>query len=290
MNAPAALRLAFTPPVDLSTGRAFAAGLLDAQGDLECAVDAFYRVGQTRSPLRIVRMLAALRRLPAMPRPELPEARLHGGRHSQARDRAAIGFHYDQPVEFYRSFLDREMNYSSAYFDDGCETLDAAQAAKMDYVLHKLRLRPGERLLDVGCGWGGLVLRAAQRFGAHALGITLSTRQLERRGGVLPMPAPPTARGSEVRDYRDLRSERFDKIVSIGMFEHVGRAKLPEYFRAVYRALRPGDSSSTPASRTKIRAAAAKRPASWTASSSRRRAGAGLRGVNRLRTRGLRSA
>ncbi len=240
VNAPAALRLAFTPPVDLSTGRAFAAGLLDAQGDLECAVDAFYRVGQTRSPLRIVRMLAALRRLPAMPRPELPEARLHGGRHSQARDRAAIGFHYDQPVEFYRSFLDREMNYSSAYFDDGCETLDAAQAAKMDYVLHKLRLRPGERLLDVGCGWGGLVLRAAQRFGAHALGITLSTRQLEEaRRRIADAGASDRAR-VEVRDYRDLRSERFDKIVSIGMFEHVGRAKLPEYFRAVYRALRPG--------------------------------------------------
>ncbi|HEY1882011.1 MAG TPA: cyclopropane-fatty-acyl-phospholipid synthase family protein [Candidatus Cybelea sp.] len=240
VNAPGALRLAFTPPADLSTGRAFAAGLLDVHGDLECAVDAFYRVGQARSPLRVVRLLAALSRLPAMPPPELREAKLHGGRHSRARDRAAIGFHYDQPVEFYRSFLGCEMNYSSAYFDDGCETLDAAQSAKMDYVLRKLRLRPGERLLDVGCGWGGLVLRAAQRFGARVLGITLSTRQLEEarrriaNGGVFDRARV------ELRDYRDLRGERFDKIVSIGMFEHVGRAKLPAYFRAVYRALRPG--------------------------------------------------
>src|ERR1700722_19302842 len=240
VNAPGALRLAFTPPADLSTGRAFAAGLLDVQGDIECAVDAFYRVAQTRNPLRIARLFVALRPLPTMAPPELPEAELRGGRHSRARDRAAIGFHYDQPVEFYATFLDRAINYSSAYFCGGCETLDAAQSGKMDYVLQKLRLRPGERLLDVGCGWGGLVLRASQRFGAHVLGITLSPRQLEEaRRRVEDAGVRDRAR-VELRDYRDLRGERFDKIVSIGMFEHVGRAKLPEYFRTVYRALRPG--------------------------------------------------
>jgi cyclopropane-fatty-acyl-phospholipid synthase len=240
VNAPGALRLACTPPADLSTGRAFAAGLLDAQGDLERAVDAFYRAGQALTPLRTMRLLVALRRLPAMPAPAIPEAKLHGGRHTRARDQAAIGFHYDQPVAFYRSFLGAEMNYSSAYFDDGCETLDAAQSAKMDYVLHKLRLAPGERLLDVGCGWGGLLVRAAQRFGAEVLGVTLSTEQLgEARRRVAAAGVADRAR-VELRDYRDLRGERFDKAVSIGMFEHVGRARLPEYFGTIYRALRPG--------------------------------------------------
>ena len=90
------------------------------------------------------------------------EAKLRGRMHSRARDRAAIGFHYDQPIEFYRSFLDREMVYSCAYWDDGVEALDDAQSAKLDYTLRKLRLRPGERLLDIGCGWGAMVIRAAQ--------------------------------------------------------------------------------------------------------------------------------
>jgi cyclopropane-fatty-acyl-phospholipid synthase len=110
----------------------------------------------------------------------------------------------------------------------------------MDYVLHKLRLRPGERLLDVGCGWGGLVLRAAQRFGATVLGITLSARQLEEARRRIEEAGVRDRARVELRDYRDLSGERFDKIVSIGMFEHVGRAKLPEYFRMIYRALRPG--------------------------------------------------
>lgn len=240
VNAPGALRLAFTLPVDLSAGRAFAAGLLEVEGDLEQAFDAFDRACDALRPLTALRIAAALRRLPKIERPHLREAKLHGARHSRARDRAAIGFHYDQPVEFYSSFLDRDLVYSCAYFDEGAESLDDAQAAKIDYTLRKLRLAPGERLLDVGCGWGALVVRAAQRFGARTVGITLSKRQYDEARRRIELSGLDGRARVELRDYRELHGERFDKIVSIGMFEHVGRARLPQYFRAAYDALRPG--------------------------------------------------
>jgi cyclopropane-fatty-acyl-phospholipid synthase len=239
INAPGALRAAFAPPLELSSGIAVSAGLLDVDGDLECAVDALYRATASLRPVRLVRLIRLLRRLPKMVIPPLREARLRGKIHSRDRDRAAVGFHYDQPIEFYRSFLDRDMVYSCAYFAEGIDSLDDAQSAKLDYSLRKLRLRPGERLLDIGCGWGGLVLRAA-RMGVRALGITLSRRQYDeaqRRIGVAGLGELARV---ELRDYRELRGERFDKVVSIGMFEHVGRKRFAEYFRAVYEALRPG--------------------------------------------------
>jgi cyclopropane-fatty-acyl-phospholipid synthase len=239
VNAPGALRAAFTLPVDLSAGRAFGAGLLDADGDLEAAVDAFYCAGAPRGR-RLFDLMQLLSRLPKIAPVELREARLRGRVHSRARDRAAIGFHYDQPVDFYRSFLDRDMVYSCAYWESDAESLDDAQSAKLDYTLRKLRLRPGERLLDIGCGWGALVIRAAEGFGARALGITLSEKQCdEARRRIAAAGVADRAR-VELRDYRELAGERFDKIVSVGMFEHVGRARFDEYFRAAYQSLNPG--------------------------------------------------
>ncbi len=239
VNAPGALRAAFTPPIDLSVGRAFGAGLLDVDGDLESAVDAFYRTGAPRGR-RLFGLLRLLSRLPKMTPPGMREARLRGRVHSRARDRAAIGFHYDQPIEFYGSFLDRDMVYSCAYWDEGAASVDDAQSAKLDYTLRKLRLHSGERLLDIGCGWGALVVRAAQGFGARALGITLSEKQCdEARRRVAAAGVADRVR-IELRDYRDLTGERFDKIVSVGMFEHVGRARVAEYFRAAYESLNPG--------------------------------------------------
>jgi cyclopropane-fatty-acyl-phospholipid synthase len=158
-----------------------------------------------------------LLRLPAAPPNSLQPVQLRGRRHSRERDAAAIGFHYDQPRAFYGSFLDSRMIYSCGYWDTGVANLADAQIAKIDHVLRKVRLRPDERLLDIGCGWGALVIRAAQQFGAHALGITLSRAQY---------------------DYRDLRGEMFDKVVSVGMVEHVGRERLGTYFKAAYDALR----------------------------------------------------
>ncbi|MGB6518765.1 MAG: cyclopropane-fatty-acyl-phospholipid synthase family protein [Candidatus Cybelea sp.] len=239
VSLPGALRTAFTPPLDLSAGRAFGAGLLDVEGNLEHAVDSLERASAALRGLASVRLVRLLARLPRIATPSLREAKLRGRVHSRARDRAAIGFHYDQPAEFYRSFLGNEMVYSCAYWDDGVNSLEDAQSAKVDYTLRKLRLRPGERLLDVGCGWGALVIRAA-KLGAQALGITLSRPQRDEAQRRIAAAGVTAFARVELRDYRELRGELFDKIVSIGMFEHVGRSKFAEYFRAAYDALRPG--------------------------------------------------
>jgi len=240
VNDPGALRAAFRPPVDLNAGRAFAAGLLDIEGDVETAIDTFYRATLNLSRSTLVRLAFQLRKLPHASLPALREANLRGRRHSLERDRAAIGFHYDLPVEFYASFLDRNLVYSCAYFDDGITSLDEAQEAKVDYTLRKLRLRPGERLLDIGCGWGALVVRAAQKFGAEVLGVTLSTRQSEEAKRRIAQAGIEDRARVELLDYRDVAEPRFDKIVSVGMFEHVGRAKLPGYFSTAFRLLREG--------------------------------------------------
>jgi len=239
VNEPGALRAAFSPPADLNAGRAFAAGLIDVRGDLESAVDALYRAGETTTPARALDVIRLTRRLPKPDLPQLREASMHGAQHSLARDRQAIGFHYDLPVEFFASFLDSSLTYSCAYYADGVDSLEAAQRAKIDYVLRKLRLRAGERLLDIGCGWGGLVVRAAE-LGATVLGITLSAGQCgEARRRIAAAGLEGRAR-VELRDYRELGGERFEKIVSVGMCEHVGGSRIDEYFRAAFDALEPG--------------------------------------------------
>jgi cyclopropane-fatty-acyl-phospholipid synthase len=240
VNDPGALRTAFKPPIDLNAGRAFTAGLLDVDGDVEAAVDELLHATRRPSGAALVQLSLLLRRLPAAPLPDLREARLRGKKHSLQRDRAAIGFHYDQPVEFYRTFLDRNLVYSCAYWDEGIDSLDDAQVAKIEYSLRKLRLRPGERLLDIGCGWGALVVHAAKKFGAYVLGVTLSERQAEEAHRRINAADVGERARVERWDYRQLPDTTFDKIVSIGMVEHVGRDRLPEYFAAAHRLLKPG--------------------------------------------------
>jgi cyclopropane-fatty-acyl-phospholipid synthase len=166
---------------------------------------------------------------------------LSGARHSSERDARAVRYHYDVGNDFYALWLDANMVYSCAYFPTGTEDLDAAQIAKMEHICRKLRLKPGERLLDIGCGWGGLIRYAAERYGVQALGVTLSEPQAEwARARIVTAGLEDRCR-VEVRDYRTLASEApFDKVVSVGMFEHVGRARLPTYFATAYRVLRPG--------------------------------------------------
>ncbi len=167
------------------------------------------------------------------------EARLRGSRHSRQRDAEAIRHHYDLPVEFYSLFLDSSLTYSCAYFESGDLDLDTAQASKLEHVCRKLRLREGESLLDIGCGYGSLVIHAAEQHGVRAVGITLSPAQVEE--GRRRIRERGLEGRAEVRlaDYRDDNGAH-DAVASIGMVEHVGRRNLDVYSQAVHRALRPG--------------------------------------------------
>jgi cyclopropane-fatty-acyl-phospholipid synthase len=241
VNAPYALPAAFAPPVDLNPGRAFANGLIDVTGDLEAGVDALM-TALAHVPKRSLGRLAAL--LARLPRAREVSGdvgpRMRGLRHSRRRDAAAVGFHYDQPPVFFRSFLDESLVYSCGYFDGGAETLGEAQIAKIDYILAKLQLEPGERLLDIGCGWGALVMRAAEKFGAQAFGITLSRGQCKEARRRIAAAGLADRATVELWDYRDLGALEFDKVASVGMIEHVGRERTSLYFDAAFRALRKG--------------------------------------------------
>jgi cyclopropane-fatty-acyl-phospholipid synthase len=158
--------------------------------------------------------------------------------HTRQGDAEAIRYHYDVSNAFYQQFLDPQMVYSCAYFEEGNEDLATAQRKKIDHILRKIALQPGQSLLDIGCGWGALVIRAAQQYGAHCVGITLSPKQCAlarervRRAGLADLVE------IRLQDYRDVQGS-FDRITSVGMFEHVGIRHLPQYFAIVHRLLAP---------------------------------------------------
>ncbi|MBB3104929.1 C17 cyclopropane fatty acid synthase CfaB [Azomonas macrocytogenes] len=161
--------------------------------------------------------------------------------HDKATDASAIAYHYDISNDFYRLWLDRDMVYSCAYFETGKEDLDQAQQAKLHYLCRKLRLQPGESLLDVGCGWGGLARFAAREYGVKVFGITLSQAQLTLAQQRIAEENLQDRVNLKLMDYRDLPQDgRFDKVVSVGMFEHVGYANLPLYCKILFNAVRPG--------------------------------------------------
>ncbi|GAC1339314.1 MAG: cyclopropane-fatty-acyl-phospholipid synthase family protein [Candidatus Dormibacteria bacterium] len=221
-------------------GRAYVAGLLDIE-PLDAFLRALTRVPPRDFVMAAPRLLRAARALGARPdwRPvAAAEARLRGRRHSPRRDAEAIKHHYDLPPEFYRLWLDPTLTYSCAYFERSDDDLDTAQCSKLDLICRKLRLQPGERLLDIGCGWGSLPLHAARNYGAKVVGITLSPAQAEfgrRRVRDEGLDGRVEIR---LADYREPLGS-FDAVASIGMLEHVGRAQLPVYARAVHDALKP---------------------------------------------------
>ena len=158
--------------------------------------------------------------------------------HDKQRDAAAIRYHYDVSNEFYAQFLDPQMVYSCAYFERGDETLELAQVRKIDHILNKIQLLPGQRLLDIGCGWGALVMRAAQRHGARCVGVTLSENQYALARERVARAGLEHLVDIRLQDYREVRGQ-FDRITSVGMFEHVGLRHLPEYFSAIHALLAP---------------------------------------------------
>ncbi|HET7411358.1 MAG TPA: cyclopropane-fatty-acyl-phospholipid synthase family protein [Pararhizobium sp.] len=162
-------------------------------------------------------------------------------RHSKGNDATAIQHHYDVPKEFYRPWLDRTMTYSCGYFPTGTEDIHAAQQAKIDHICRKLRLSPDDRLIDIGCGWGGLITHAAKAYGVRGVGVTNSPAQQEHSRGLIEAAGLSDRIEIRLQDYRDIpESEQFDKVVSVGMYEHVGIENLPTYFATVARLLRPG--------------------------------------------------
>jgi len=162
-------------------------------------------------------------------------------RHNRKGDRDAIQYHYDVSNDFYSLWLDRNMVYSCAYFRGESDSLELAQEQKLDHILNKLMVRPGERLLDIGCGWGALILRAAKKYGAHATGVTLSRNQHDFVSRRIREEGLEGRCEVRLQDYRDIPGDgAYDKIASIGMFEHVGLRHLGGYFEKIHSLLADG--------------------------------------------------
>jgi cyclopropane-fatty-acyl-phospholipid synthase len=189
--------------------------------------------------LDAVRTAAALRVLGPRPKAPASEAQLSGGLHTRRRDRAAIAHHYDLSNEFYELLLDDTMAYSSAYFTHEGQSLADAQRAKLDLICRKLALRPGMRLLDVGCGWGSLVMHAAEHYGVQATGITLAAQQRDFVAKRIAERGLADRVEVRLQDYRDVPDAGFDAVSSIEMGEHVGEGQYPVYAGILYGALKP---------------------------------------------------
>jgi cyclopropane-fatty-acyl-phospholipid synthase len=239
---PGAIRKMVWPPNNYNLGEAYIYDDIDIEGDIHAFFTFLHYLREMRpGPFQRLRWLKRLFTLPGGERPRAGRqaARLSGSVHSRQRDRQAISYHYDVSNEFYQLWLDRRMIYSCAYFADAEDDIDRAQERKLDYICRKLRLLPGERLLDIGCGWGGLAMYAAQQYGVHVLGITLSRQQVQLAQERIRQAGLQDHCRVEYQDYREV-SGTFDKLVSVGMFEHVGGKMLPLYFRKASTLLRPG--------------------------------------------------
>jgi cyclopropane-fatty-acyl-phospholipid synthase len=249
VRSPAAVSYLAQAPGSLGLARAYVSGNLDVDGDMYTALARITSAQQVRfglaERLRLLGQLGGPKllfpRLPPPPQEVRVSRRWAGGRrHSKGRDASAISHHYDVSNTFYQWVLGPSMSYTCACFPDEDASLEQAQAYKHDLVARKLGLRPGMRLLDVGCGWGGMVRHAAREYGVKALGVTLSAQQAA--WGQQAIEEAGLADLAEVRhlDYRDVPEAGFDAVSSIGLTEHIGKAQLPGYFSFLFGKLKPG--------------------------------------------------
>jgi cyclopropane-fatty-acyl-phospholipid synthase len=241
---PGALRSMFLSGGERALAEAYIYDDFDIEGSMESVFPMVeHLVGLNPRLVDRIRLVARLLSLPSRDGAKSGRraVKLAGAIHSVERDRLAVTYHYNTSNAFFALYLDGRMVYSCGYFATPEEDLDSAQERKLDYICRKLRLREGERLLDIGCGWGGMIIYAAKKYGVSALGITLSEPQAELANERIRQERLEDRCRAEVRDYRDVDGpESFDKLVSIGMVEHVGRSMLPEYFKHAWRLLRPG--------------------------------------------------
>jgi cyclopropane-fatty-acyl-phospholipid synthase len=243
VRSPVALAHALRAPGQLGIGRAYVSGAIEVD-DIDEAMAAIlnYKPPPIDRATQLRLALAAARAMGPVKPPPVPDAELRprGRRHSVERDKRSVTHHYDVSNDFFALWLDESMTYSCAFFSRDGSSLEAAQRAKLDLICTKLALEKGERMLDVGCGWGSLAIHAAREYGVSVTGITLSEPQarLARRR------ADEAGVGDRVEfrvmDYRELNGEPFDKIASIGMVEHVGSVQIDEYAATLARLLRPG--------------------------------------------------
>lgn len=241
-----ALRAMFWPFDKMGLGEAYVFDDFDIEGDVFAFtgwLKHMVKLRETRSLWSKLRLLRGLSKLPKRCNPRDPAkiGRPVKGDHSQANDRAAISFAYDLSNEFYALWLDERMLYTCAYFTSPDESLEAAQLRKIDFICKKLRLKPDEKFVDFGCGWGGLAIHAAKHYGAQVTGVTLAGEQAKWCEQAIDRAGVRDRVKIVYCDYRDFKAPgEFDKASSVGMGEHIGGKNLPTFFNKVYECLRPG--------------------------------------------------
>jgi cyclopropane-fatty-acyl-phospholipid synthase len=238
-----ALAYAVAAPGQLGLGRAYVAGEIEID-DIDGVIGVLneWKPPPVGAAAKARLITAALRAAGVRRPPPPPKAEMHlrGRKHTTKRDREAVRHHYDVGNEFFSLFLDESMTYSCAIFSRGAKSLAAAQDTKLELVCTKLDLQPGQRVLDVGCGWGSFVMHAAQRHGVEAVGITLSENQAELARKRVADAGLSDKVEIRVQDYRELAGEDFDSVASIGMVEHVGESQIDVYAEQLASMLRPG--------------------------------------------------
>ncbi len=225
----------------LKLAEAFVAGHVTVTGELEALFGLEPHCINLKPGFRVsLKLFVDALRLPSLNK-TLNQKNVKAGHSQQKNSRTAIAHHYDVGNDFYRLWLDRNMVYSCAYFLSSEQSLDEAQQDKLDYLCRKLRLQPGQSLLDIGCGWGALALWAAQHYGVTVHGITLSEEQYALAADRVKKAGLADRVSIELRDYRDLPDEAvYDRVVSVGMFEHIGVKNFPQYFGKIKQVLKLG--------------------------------------------------